>query len=841
MRDARILPLLGPAAVLYLVADVAAAGDGLSLVAGVIAAVAAFVSLAPLVVRKRSDVRGARRVGVLGVALGVSLVSCVRPDVLSLAADLARSVAVAAAGALILDLALTVPDVPRALDRGRLPRLLVLVLAILSGAVGLASALPVFDIFGSPVIVPPGWGAAPLAFAAVAVAIAAVVRALRRHMGSAPEVLAASAWALLGLVPAALIAGALVLVPAAGLAPSSSPWVRGLAAAAAALIAVGHVAMLDPSRRLASGKTTRVLLAATLALGAVAIAVAALRAYVPSEPFTIGLAVIATALVALGAFRVAAPVVEAALAPASGRLLRAVDEAMLNLGTATDLGEVASAVLAPLRRSARSQDVEIFLYTRLPDREATIGAAGEPHVRACPMPEALARGLEERPSDIVVRAPLERLVVRRPELRELVELLVDVDALCVVPLVAQGELEGALVIPRGRRRSTLSLEELSALRDLATRLAAVVSILSAQTRAQERAGRADATRKGLEDRIETLSDEVDRLRADAGTLSRGRAADRIAEPPIAYSPAMRALTARVVDIGPLDAPVLLVGDPGSDIDRIAHMVHQHSGRSEGAFVIADCGAIRGERTAAALLGEEQSASRPGWLRLAAGGTLLLVDVPALSLEAQRELAEAVAAKQARPVDGAGAYPVDARIIATSRVPLDALAEVGAFDAELARWLCALRLDVPPLRERTEDLASIVLLALDRACRVHGRDVVGIDADAQRALEAHAWPGNLRELQHVIDRAVAASTGAKVRLADLPPLAAAAAPAAAEHPLDGTYAELERKVLVHALSRAGGNKSEAARLLGLKRTTFLDKLRRFELTELASRISDEHAA
>ena len=841
MRDARILPLLGPAAVLYLVADVAAAGDGLSPLAGVVAAVAAFVSLAPIVVRRRGDVKGGRRVGVLGVALGVALVSCVRPDVLSLATDLARSVALAAAGALVLDLALVVPDVPRALDRGRLPRALIVASAIGAAVLGLGASLPAFDLLGASVIVPSAWVAAPVVLAAIAVAVATVLRALRRHMGSAPEALASSAWALLGLAPATLIAVAIAVLLLSGSSSATSPWVRGLAAAAAGLITVGHVAMLDPNRRLASGKTTRAVLAATLALGAVAVAVAALRAHVPSEPFTIALSVLATALVALGAFRVASPFVEAVLAPSGGRLLRAVQEAIDRLGTATDLGEVASAVLVPLRRSVRSHDVEIFLYTRMPDREATIGAAGEPHVRACPMPAPLARAFEDGPADILVRAPLERLVVRRPELRELVELLVDVDALCVVPLVLHGELEGALVIPRGRRRSTPSLEELSALRDLSGRLAAVLSILSAQARAQERASQADAARKGLEERIEALGDEVDRLRADAGTLSRGRAADRIAEPPIAYSPAMRALTARVVDIGPLDAPVLLVGDPGSDVDRIAHMVHQHSGRADGAFVMADCGTVRRERTAAALFGEEQSAARPGWLRLASGGTLLLVDVPALCPLAQRELAEAVAAKQARPVDGAGAYPVDVRIIATSRVPLDALADVGAFDPELARWLSPLRLDVPPLRERTEDLASIVLLALDRACRVHGRDVVGIDAEAQRALEAHGWPGNLRELQQVIDRAVAVSTGPKVRLADLPPLAAAAPAATTEDPLDGTYAELERKVLVHALSRAAGNKSEAARLLGLKRTTFLDKLRRLELTEVASRISDEHAA
>src|SRR5690606_4824207 len=145
--------------------------------------------------------------------------------------------------------------------------------------------------------------------------------------------------------------------------------------------------------------------------------------------------------------------------------------------------------------------------------------------------------------------------------------------------------------------------------------------------------------------------------------------------------------------------------------------------------------------------------------------------------------------------------------------------------------------VPPLRERREDMGSLVLLALDRACRVFGRDVLGIEPDTQKLLEAHAWPGNLRELQWVIDRAVAVAPGPKVRPIDLPPLAPAKAAAAAADPLDGTYVELERKVLIRALERAAGNKSEAARLLGLKRTTFLDKLRRHELNEVASKIAE----
>jgi DNA-binding NtrC family response regulator len=156
---------------------------------------------------------------------------------------------------------------------------------------------------------------------------------------------------------------------------------------------------------------------------------------------------------------------------------------------------------------------------------------------------------------------------------------------------------------------------------------------------------------------------------------------------------------------------------------------------------------------------------------------------------------------------------------------------GVLLAELHACFAA-TLRVPPLRERREDLPSLLLLALDRSSRVLGRPTVGLDPHAHARLLAHTWHGNLAELESVVERAVLACSGARIGPSDLVPILGPdpLADERSEHELDGPLESIERRALQHALARTAGNKSEAARLLGLKRTTFLDKLRRHGLDE-----------
>jgi DNA-binding NtrC family response regulator len=580
----------------------------------------------------------------------------------------------------------------------------------------------------------------------------------------------------------------------------------------------------------------------TVTLSIVGFAGSFVFARLPGDAFDLALA--SAALLATGGLvhRLVGRLVRRLFAPFGGRLLDAVTSAESRLGRVANVIDLGRTLLPPLRDAAGGSDASPLLFTIDPALEVRVDAAGEAHVRAVALPDALSEHMLERPGEILVRKALEGLAVRRPELRGVVEALVGFDALTVIPLSVEGELEGALVVPRGRRRSAPALEEIRALERLSDRTSGLVALLAAERRAQGRAGDGDVRTRDLADRIEVLEEERDRLRAEGRSWKAGRPSHRMSGTTVAYSASMRELMGRVDDVSTLDAPVLLRAEGGAAVDQIAHAIHERSGRREGPLVVADCAALRTERAAAALFGEiaEDGGERPGWLALARGGSILLADVVALPLTVQHDLSESLAEREIRPVGGAGSVPIDVRVIAASRVDLAPLVESGVFDAELARWLEPLTLAVPPLRERLEDLPSLTLLCLDRACRLFGRAPMGIDADAEAALRAHDWPGNVRELTWFITRAVANASGPTVGVRDLPALEAPRKEDVEGHPLDGTWSDVEHRILLRALELAAGNKSEAARLLGLKRTTFLDKLRRHEPQTTAKRESEASA-
>ena len=224
------------------------------------------------------------------------------------------------------------------------------------------------------------------------------------------------------------------------------PIMRGASAVIASALVFSHVRLVDPARRLNVGPTIRGVLPVVSALALSAGAFVWLRALWPEDPLVLGVAVCGALLGAAALHRGLHDVAQVWLAPASGRLLRALERAHAELPDTCDLDGVARVVLAAARNASGDPNAEPLLYLIDPARSLRPDAAGNPHGDGRPLHAELLRALRTQPGQIILRAQLEAQTVRQPTLRALIEVLVALDALCVVPLVQRGELEGALVV-----------------------------------------------------------------------------------------------------------------------------------------------------------------------------------------------------------------------------------------------------------------------------------------------------------------------------------------------------------------------------------------------------------
>lgn len=798
-------------------ADAAASQGPLDPVGALIVALAGLMSLSPLRMA-RAELAGASRVGWLGLALACALVRIAMPGALSLMVDAAHALGLVSAACLIADLALGVPDRFGSPARARTRRVLLYASGVVVALLAAAAQAPAFQAFGYGVIAPAWLAQLPAAALALALVGALALRLLRRRLSSSEEALASNAWGIFGLVPAVGVLG-VALAARFGL-DLGAEVLRAAIAGASGLLLWSHLRLVDPRRRLSVGLTTRNAVALSLALSISGAACVIALPFWPDGPLARGAGVIALLLFAAALHRGLRELSRVALAPASGRLLLALEQAHAELGAAHDLPGVARLALGAARAASGNMDAEPFLYLFDPILEFRIDAAGQAHAAPQLLHSTLLSALRSRPVEILLRAPLEAQIVRQPQLRPLIEALCGLDALCMLPLQQRGDLEGALLFPRGKRKSRLTLEEIEALQRFGRDLAGVLGVMCAEARATQRATASMLESKRLGIELTRAQDELTRLHGEVRALRAGEMLDGLPGPNVAYSAGMRAALDRLDRLAASAAPVLLVAERGIPLAPLAHLLHHAGGRGQRPFMVAECASVRPELSRDALFGQED---RPGdgWLKLAGDGTLLLCDLPALSLDAQRVLASALAA-------GGDRKP---RIVAGCRRDPDLLVAEGALLPEL-RSCFSQCVVVPALRERVEDLPSLCLLALDRSARVLGRAPLGLEADAQARLLGYEWPGNVAELQSVIEQAVARARGPRVTLQDLAWLAPPAPAAAKEtgHPLDGTLDRVERRVLRRALERTDGNKSEAARLLGLKRTTFLDRLRRHGLDD-----------
>ena len=303
--------------------------------------------------------------------------------------------------------------------------------------------------------------------------------------------------------------------------------------------------------------------------------------------------------------------------------------------------------------------------------------------------------------------------------------------------------------------------------------------------------------------------------------------------PLVEAPAMRALFDAVGRVAASSLPVLLLGETGVGKEVVAREVHRRSRRAGGPLVKVDCGALSAELVEAELFGHERGAftgaiaTRPGLLREADGGTVFLDEVGELPLDMQTRLLRVLQEGEVRPVGSTETLTLDLRFVAATHVDLTEAVRAGRFREDLFYWLQGAVLSVPPLRERVEDIAPLAERFLVEAARLAGRArVPALSEEARRALEAHGWPGNVRQLRNVVQRAVLLGGGDVVELADLD--VPAAEEAASPVDLRTALEAFEKERIRDALEATGGNQTLAAKRLGVARRTLISRIEKYGL-------------
>ncbi|HLL70544.1 MAG TPA: sigma-54 dependent transcriptional regulator [Pyrinomonadaceae bacterium] len=302
---------------------------------------------------------------------------------------------------------------------------------------------------------------------------------------------------------------------------------------------------------------------------------------------------------------------------------------------------------------------------------------------------------------------------------------------------------------------------------------------------------------------------------------------------VAQSGAMREAVRLAARVAQTDANVLVTGESGAGKDALALYIHRESKRAAASFVKIDCAALPSELLEAELFGYERGAftganeSKPGRLEAAHKGTLVLDEIAHLSTDAQAKLLRVIEQREFERLGGRRTVRVDARLVALTNVDLEEAVRRRAFRTDLFYRLNVVRIHVPPLRERREDVRRLARGFLKTYAAKHGRRALRIEPDAFALLETYDFPGNVRELAHVLERAVIMADGESVEAEHLPDAIRAAASLQRRRPATErmTLAELEAAYIAETLAATRGNKSEAARLLGISRKNLYERLAR----------------
>ena len=297
------------------------------------------------------------------------------------------------------------------------------------------------------------------------------------------------------------------------------------------------------------------------------------------------------------------------------------------------------------------------------------------------------------------------------------------------------------------------------------------------------------------------------------------------------SPVIQRVYKHVALVAPTKMSVLILGESGTGKEYIARMIHEQSGRKDKPFIAVDCGSLSKELAPSELFGHLKGsftsaiADKRGVFEEAKGGTVFLDEVGNLPYEVQKQLLRALQEQKVRPVGSAQDINVDVRIIAATNEDLEKAIENGAFREDLYHRINEFSIDVPPLRDRIDDLPEFAYYFLLQADEELGKDVKRISEEAINALKQHRWDGNLRELRNVIRRATLFAENEEITAENLPVLASRRQK---EQDVDDMALRPgdEKEQILNALRKARGNKTVAAKLLQVDRKTLYNKMHHY---------------
>jgi DNA-binding NtrC family response regulator len=299
---------------------------------------------------------------------------------------------------------------------------------------------------------------------------------------------------------------------------------------------------------------------------------------------------------------------------------------------------------------------------------------------------------------------------------------------------------------------------------------------------------------------------------------------------VGRNPKVLSLLELVEKVAQVDVPVLIAGESGTGKELIARRIHQSSSRRDKPFVAINCGAIPENLQESELFGYRRGAftgatdDRKGLLEEADLGTVFLDEIAEMSPQMQVKLLRALQDGEVRPLGGNEVSYLKCRVIASSNKDLTKLVATSKFREDLLFRLNVIQIEIPPLRERVDDIPHLIDHFVSVFNRVFGKSVTGVTPEALRYLERRTWVGNVRELKNFIERAVLLCTASFIDVGDLPQVSPPSAPEAQQHLLK----EQEKSLILETLQKTHWNQKRAAAELGIGETTLWRKIKKFDL-------------